>query len=701
MFKRNQTFRIRLLQIFVSLMMISGILVTVIFYMQTTKIVFGLSEKISSEVVGKVKERTNSFLAIPSSFTRLAEPLIRYDGLVEDHEKLWDFMWNPILMTEQLESYFIADRVGNYVQVRRTPVLETRLINRDVTPPEEFRIQRDEDFGIVESKKKIPTFDPRSRVWYKNTGIMERYYWTEAYVATTSQKPVIGCAYPVLTESGDKGAVVCVNIPVEKLSSFLQEQNISENSRLYIIDDKEQIIASQNFDEILVEETVVDEGGKSSTVKKIKKLDALDDVHVISAYLRYKSEGLREFNFKYGRQSYFFRVSDISEDIGVDWKIISVISERDILEGVYRVILMIALAIVCIFLLSIVVIFYISGRITAPLEALAGQNEKLQNFDLDISDKVSSSIVEINNMSVSLFNAVQGLKAFRKYVPADLVRQLIDNGEEVEVGGVPKKLTLFFTDIKGFTTISENLSSDFLMQHLSEYFDELSRIIMEEAGTIDKYIGDSIMAFWGAPVRLEDATARACYAALRCQKRLSELNEQWLSYNKPVMETRIGIGTGRVVVGNVGSSDRINYSAIGDHVNLASRIEGINKLYGTKIIIDEDTWREVKDQFYCRFLDIVAVKGKNEGTRIYELISETDNRPGEAREEYVQIYEKALALYLKRDWTNSLRYFLHLKKKFDPEDEAVKLFIKRCSFFRKYPDSVPADWNGVTKLTRK
>ena len=700
MFK-NQTFKVRLLQVFISLVLILGTVVTVLFYSQTTNIVVDLSERISNEVVGKVREKTDAFLYTPASFTRIASSIVDYDKLVENHQSLWKFMWQPILMTEQLESYFIADRKGNYVQVRRSPVYETRLINRNINPPEEFRIQRSENYEIILENKKVPTFDPRTRTWYVNTGIKNQYYWTDAYVATTSQKPVIGCAYPVLTEEGDKGAVVCVNIPIENLSSFLKEQDISENSILLILDKNEQIIAYQDFEEILIEETILDDEGNEKIIKRIKKLEDLNLTYLTNAFAQYKKNGQKEFIYKHEGEKYFFKVSDISSEIGVNWKIVSVIPERDLLAGVFKIIRTVIIVIACVFLLSIFVIIYISGRITAPLEELALLNEKIKNFDLNITKKITSSISEINNMSISLFNAIKGLRAFQKYVPADLVRQLIATGQEVEVGGVPKRLTILFTDIEGFTSISEKMSSDFLMQHLSEYFDELSTIIMDQKGTIDKYIGDSIMAFWGAPVEHEDSTFKACSAALLCQKKLVTLNENWRNYNKPVMNTRIGIATGRVVVGNVGSSNRINYSVIGDDVNLSSRLEGTNKVYGTKIIIDEYTYLEIKDHFICRFLDIVAVSGKEKGTRIYELVAEKNDYLDSDTKKFIQIFEKGLNAYLKQDWTNALRYFLYIRKNIRKEDESVNLFIKRCSFFRKNPAFISKEWNGITKLTKK
>jgi adenylate cyclase len=348
-----------------------------------------------------------------------------------------------------------------------------------------------------------------------------------------------------------------------------------------------------------------------------------------------------------------------------------------------------------------VIIFVIifANRITKPLVALANQTQKIKDFELDDFNHIKSVIYEIKLMSDAAFSMVQGLQSFRRYVPAALVRELINAGKEAKLGASDEtELTILFTDIQGFTSISENMKAQDLMLHLSDYFEHLSSIIMEEHGTIDKYIGDAIMAFWGAPQKLPNAPYLTCKAALRCQQQLKVLNNQWIKEGKPPMFTRMGIHSGRTLVGNLGSQYRMNYTVIGDSANLASRLEGVNKLYGTQIIISETTYKQISDQFFCRALDVVAVKGKKIGVKIYELIADKNEPISEEKLQFCRDFEQGFETYLKRDWESALVIFETLEKQY-PEDLSVKLFIERCRTFQVHP--VPADWNGSIVLHEK
>jgi adenylate cyclase len=293
-----------------------------------------------------------------------------------------------------------------------------------------------------------------------------------------------------------------------------------------------------------------------------------------------------------------------------------------------------------------------------------------------------------------------GLQSFGKYVPASLVRQLIELGEEVKLGGAEVEITTFFSDVAGFTSVSEMMRPQDVMNHLSEYLEHLSKIILDEKGTIDKYIGDSIMAFWGAPVRQADAPVLACRAALACQKKVTQLNAAWTQAGKPIMRTRIGIHTGLAVVGNVGSTERMNYTAVGDSINLASRLEGINKLYGTQIIISESTYQKVAGQFFCRLLDIVAVKGKTQGQKIYELIDEKETILATSIREFCRDYEQGIQAYLSKDWSQALEVFHDLQHQ-HADDPALALFVQRCEDFQKHPAALPEHWDGTIMLLEK
>jgi adenylate cyclase len=218
----------------------------------------------------------------------------------------------------------------------------------------------------------------------------------------------------------------------------------------------------------------------------------------------------------------------------------------------------------------------------------------------------------------------------------------------------------------------------------------MTEIIIQHNGTVDKYIGDSIMAFWGAPVPMNDHALQACMAALACQERLKELDLKWRNEGKKIFKTRIGINTGDIIVGNIGSEQRLNYTVIGDAVNVASRLERLNKDYGTKIIISESTVKQLPGDFVFRVLDFVVVKGKTEPVTIYELVAEKGDI-STVDLEFYKSFNRAIELYKKREWIEAATWLKKLLMK-RPEDLACKIYIERAESFLIDPPG--QDWGG-------
>ena len=277
--------------------------------------------------------------------------------------------------------------------------------------------------------------------------------------------------------------------------------------------------------------------------------------------------------------------------------------------------------------------------------------------------------------------------AFGHYVNKDVVKQIKKDPHMLELGGAKREITVFFSDIAGFTSISEQLEPEKLVKFLNEYLGAMTEIIIANQGTLDKYEGDAIMAFWNAPVPQHDHSLHACTAALENQKRLAELRKKWASLDLPEMQVRIGLNTGEAVVGNMGSENRFDYTAMGDDVNLASRLESINKQYGTYLIISESTYEAVKEQMACRELDMIRVKGKHEPVRIYELISKKADETTVLSEK-LRTFNEALELYRAKRFADAQTKFASLSG-----DAPAELFVKRCAEFIKNPP--PADWDGV------
>ncbi|MFA6542765.1 MAG: adenylate/guanylate cyclase domain-containing protein, partial [Bacteroidota bacterium] len=246
---------------------------------------------------------------------------------------------------------------------------------------------------------------------------------------------------------------------------------------------------------------------------------------------------------------------------------------------------------------------------------------------------------------------------FERYVDRAVVNQIIDNPSLVKLGGEEREVTTLFADIEGFTRMAEKMGPQNTVAMLNSYLTEMSNIIIEQNGTIDKYIGDAIMSFWGAPLDDDDHAYHACASAIWMQKKLLALHTKWIHYGRPVVNQRIGINTGKAVVGNMGAEARLNYTAIGDAVNLASRLEGVNKEYGTRLLMSDNTYRLVHEKVLSREMDLVVVVGKTEPVRIYELIGLADEVQTDATKKFLEHYHNGLDAYKKRAWKSAITQF--------------------------------------------
>lgn len=291
-------------------------------------------------------------------------------------------------------------------------------------------------------------------------------------------------------------------------------------------------------------------------------------------------------------------------------------------------------------------------------------------------------------------------RAFAVYLSDDVVNQIVLDPSHLALGGVAKRITALFTDIKSFSTLSEKISPEHLVSVLNIYLTQMSDIILEEKGTIDKYIGDAIVSFFGAPIDVEDHASRACYAALRMKEAENEINKTLYETGKIPMpiNTRIGINTGQMVVGNMGTEKKMNYTIMGNDVNLAARLEGVNKKYGTWILISESTWNETKGMFLGRRLDRVRVVGINTPVQLYNVMA-VKNEANEEMIHLVDAFEKAISLYRERQYEKALQAFKECQK-IKADDEPTKMYIERMEGLVADPELAKAH-DDIVNMTSK
>jgi len=266
------------------------------------------------------------------------------------------------------------------------------------------------------------------------------------------------------------------------------------------------------------------------------------------------------------------------------------------------------------------IVWLFGSRMAQSLNAITAQARKLQNLDEPDPLPVSSHIREIQTLGNTVYSAQRAIWTFAHFVPKEIVRRVIDNSISTKLGGVKQEISLVFTDVRGFTTIAESADPDVLLLQTSRYFAVLTEAFLAEGGTVDKFIGDAVMVFWNAPNLQPDHVARACRSVLAAKVAGERLNAEFESDGLQPFFTRFGIHVGEAVVGNVGSTERMNYTALGNNVNLAARLEGLNKQFGTAILVSEEVYSRVRDHFVFKACDAVIAKGMTKETRVFELV---------------------------------------------------------------------------------
>lgn len=535
-------------------------------------------------------------------------------------------------------------------------------------------------------KKEISTskYNATKRSWYKIAMKNDGSSWTPVYVFSTSKKPGINVAMKsnILKDNKEQfQGVSSIAIELDRLSQYIKGITIGKTGSIFIMDNKEQLIASKDFSKILKNSFQKGVKKKLFNIKNAKDNNAMRIIHTII------KENNIDLNAMKGLKEYFYIDSVIdnthitlSKVPNTNLIIAIVVPESDFLGDIQKNTEMLFVLILLIIAISIIVAtMLIKFIISKPIASLIETVDHIKSFDLDKVSYTESKVREIRRLSNSMEMMKISLASFKKYIPINIVKDLLSNNIEAKIGGEEKVVSIFFSDIENFTNISEQLGVE-LFPHLEEYFSSMSDEIKYTQGTIDKYIGDCIMAFWNAPADNKNHPKDVCLSAINCQKKLKELRITWAKDDKPLLRTRMGINTGLVKVGNIGSEYKMDYTILGDPVNLASRLEAINKVYKTEIIISGNTYELVKDDFITRKLDVVAVKGKKEGIAIYELL---DVKEATIDMGWISIYEKGLSLMHNEELEKAIEEFKKVDNLKGEKDFPSQVMQERCNNFIK------------------
>jgi adenylate cyclase len=337
-----------------------------------------------------------------------------------------------------------------------------------------------------------------------------------------------------------------------------------------------------------------------------------------------------------------------------------------------------------------IISFLLAARLARPLALISEDLEKVARFDLQKIRHSTSFVREISSVTESVEGMKAGLRSFGRYVPTALVRNLLSQGQDAEIGAVERQLTIVFADIAGFTSLSEKLTPTQTVQEMSEFFQLATEVIENREGTLDKFLGDGLLAFFNAPLDVSDHAVKACFAALEIRDRLAAAEPGRAAHHRPLLRARFGLNTGDVLVGNIGTEERFAYTVIGDNANLASRLEGLNKQYGTTILASDAVRRATNETFVWRQIDRVAVVGRAEPTIVHELLG----TPATVSPDIIGLrndYEAAMAPYYAGHFEDALNRFNRIGAAC-PDDRPTRALAHRCAALVKEP---PAHWDGV------
>ena len=334
--------------------------------------------------------------------------------------------------------------------------------------------------------------------------------------------------------------------------------------------------------------------------------------------------------------------------------------------------------------------------LSRSIARIARKTERIRQLDFSDRQPVQSRITEIARLSDAVENMRSGLEIFGRYVSKTLVQQIMRSPASSGVGGTRREVTVMFTDIEGFSLLTETMEPELLTSRLSRYFEALGSAISANRGTIDKYIGDSNMAFWNAPETDPEHIANACRGALQAAAAGHALSEKWRERGRPGFRTRFGLHTGQAVVGNVGAHERINYTLVGQVANQASRLEGMNKVYGTEILASGEVAEPTTELFVWRHIDRVVAVGTTEPHDVYEPMGEAAGRAEHAT--FLAAWDRARAAYVEGRFDEALAGF-RTAAAMRTEDPPCRVFIARCEKFQK--EGAPVAWDGTWHMDRK
>ena len=615
-------------------------------FMKSEYAIENLAKRLNGSIADQIKQEFELLVEPSNNFISMIETFARVDEeLTLKSRRLQQVLLSYVETYPQLYNVFVALPDKSFLMATDLEPLKMVLIETKRNRTKTILFNSDKMVIKSENKAEI-SYNPLGRPWYAGAVNQEGVFETDVYTFFESRKPGVTLSKAIRNQKGQLVAVVGVDLLLTNLQTFLSSLDMSNQSFIAIID-KEQ--------------------GKY-VVSKQGNTHKQENFEMIKLFHKFTTK--KDFDqIEFKDERYYFTESDVGSDYFKNWKYVIAIPEKELISEIVSMRQQSLKFGAAILITGCLIIFLFSRLFSKPIKEISSQANKIKQLEKVASLKLMSPVDEVSELIQSVNALGVAFDSFVQYVPKTIVKHLLDTNQSAGISGEMYNVTILFTDIEGFTAFSDGEDPENVSIYLSRYFELLSEKVVAYGGTIDKYIGDSLMVFWGAPIRLEEHALQA----VRCVMAIKHELESDRVQSDPVLskfKTRFALHSGCAVIGNIGSSERFNYTAIGSDVNICARLEALNKKFNTYSLISDSTKYQVEDEVLTRPLEPMLLKGVKNQVMVHELLDPAVNKS------LLSAYEQCQKLYIDKQYQKARMGFKELLA-LNPDDKVVEYFIKK------------------------
>jgi adenylate cyclase len=688
-----RSYRSAFILLFLALLVLTVLGVSTNAYRRATRVSLDLSADIIAEMSEKVVARTLSIFEQARGFLEtdaLVLSMLHHGNdahLATGREALFRLFAKQLELVPQVQSLYVADPNGNFVQLYSAPNLVTRVIERtaadgtQLAEPLERLIYRDGDFTPIAHITGVGEYDPRQRPWYAGAE-HETLYISEVYRFASDHRPGVTLVRAVRDADGGLRYVLGADVALNSISGLLASQRLAKGGVALIVDAAGGLVA---FPYWLQLEDGTEDAADAGHLPRVEDLTAR---WLVSAYrgsrtgtARVSGNAQVEYTLTETKGArYIAHRKPFPDWLGADWALFVVVPEASLLSGAARLFSESAVISLIMLVVAAFAVSWFALRLFEPLTRLVANTEHVRALRFDQVQRVGSRFKEIHTMDSAIWRMKHALASLIKFVPARVAGQLVESGQALRPEAEVRQLAVLLTGISALGALCERLPPARITALLSAELEAFTRAILRRKGTLDNYLGDSILAFWGAPVDCEDGAGRACQAALDCLKLEQQMFADWDEPDVPPPENLFSVHAGPCIVGALGSDLHMSWTAIGDNIARGWHLRRMNRRYGTRIMVSGEARKQAGEAFWFRQLDVLPAGHPEAGSRelaLFELVEHREHPLAAGHAERIDAYERALAALLAQDWAAAERGFSRLAKRW-PEDAATRLMLERC-----------------------